>query len=103
MYQNDYTCYDCDAACTSCFGPNANQCNSCRIGGAFNGFCVDPCPDTYYQSSGYCFNCNLPCFTCTSYYDCLSCISGMRYLNNRCYLLCPKGYYIDGNNCSPCI
>ncbi len=65
----------CDASCTTCSGPAANQCTGC--------------PDGKYLSGGSCVSCNAACVTCSG--------AGA----NAC-TSCAGGKYLAGGACNAC-
>ena len=113
------TCNNCIAGCNSCFGPNIDNCYSCKASGSvkyyllYNSYtCNQTCPDGFYSNdtSFTCLMCSPACLTCTynsSY--CTSCgipASGLSlYLkNNTCKYQCPDGSYRNTTNyqCTAC-
>ncbi len=65
----------CDASCTSCSGPGANQCTGCA--------------DGKYLSGGVCSACNAACATCSGA-GAATCTS------------CSGGKYLAGGSCTTC-
>ena len=109
--------------CTTCSGPDSNQCLSCNSTQFFDSTtstCVNSCPVGYWgnSSSSKCELCyqapsetdpSQSCETCTGpeSTNCASCSSGSFYHppNNSCLLNCPSvGYWEDSssNQCKPC-
>ena len=118
-------CFACDSSCLACSGTLASDCTICpssalRISGQNNCYtycpsgyvqyglaCLLACPATFYNSSGVCTACLLPCVNCLSASYCTSCAVGyLLYpanVQNRCEKLCPSGQYRDSNNnCDNC-
>lgn len=95
-------CVLCDNRCTVCNGSTTN-CSSCTTSGTYESFltgtsCVasTSCPGgTFADTSTHtCSSCNSSCETClNTLNNCTSCISGLYYLTNICYSICPTGYY----------
>ncbi|KAL4451032.1 hypothetical protein ABPG74_021354 [Tetrahymena malaccensis] len=93
---NNSTCQQCANQCSSCYGPNPNQCYSCNAGYYFlNNQCLTSSQclalGGYYTDSqnNLCSSCYPLCKTCLSNlsYQCQSCIDG---------------YYLSTNSCIPC-
>lgn len=65
------TCISCDAACSSCTGPNNSTCSTCGAGlflvqNLTGGFCISACdPIGYTQSGTSCLACDTSCYTCS--------------------------------------
>lgn len=94
---------DCSACSINCLICNtAIFCQLCKSGFYIHNLnsstneCLQNCPSTYYASSqgGSCKPCIYPCFNCTSSLNCLSCQTGIIYLN-RCISSCPDTTFYD--------
>ena len=95
-------CNACYAYCTTCTGPNKNNCASCADGFYFNPTnqtCSTSCPDGYWKdkSSNNCASCDAACLKCLSAgsEQCVDCVEGY-YLQPQsvgCNASCPSGYY----------
>lgn len=110
------TCTPCNPACTSCFGPTANECYSCNSGYFLqqsSKSCLNSCissPGTWANSqTNTCSPCDVACATCgsSSRTDCSSC--NINYFlqpnSTACSSTCPSGYWKNttGRICSPCV
>ncbi|KAL4434899.1 hypothetical protein ABPG74_021238 [Tetrahymena malaccensis] len=90
-------CTNCDISCSSCNGPNPNQCTSCPFPSRVisNGMCL--CAQGYYQGGTpqqLCQQCSYKCETCLNSADnCQSCTAN-RVLATNCG--CPSGYWDQG-------
>ncbi|EAR95046.2 TNFR/NGFR cysteine-rich region family protein (macronuclear) [Tetrahymena thermophila SB210] len=114
-YQNAIgnICTVCDPTCTTCSGPNSNDCLSCSTTFYFNAnqkTCVESCPPQTYANaaSNICSSCNSSCLACNgpASNNCIQCSNSL-YLNqssNQCVSICPQGTFPDGstNICSKC-
>ena len=68
-YIANYSCINCDANCTDCFGSSNSECYSCRVGIFYDTLttsCSSECREGYYGSytTGQCELCISPCYTC---------------------------------------
>jgi len=73
---NPSQCFACNAACTDCFGPSANECYACSASGySWDGTkcfkCAANCIDCFGPGANQCLKCSStywhnPDFTCTS-------------------------------------
>ena len=119
-------CEKCDDSCTSCNGPNDNNCLSCETDNIlynnqcldncpielyeFNNECVETCPSGTFANGNICENCHSSCQTCVNSMDhCLSCDENgsTPYFTsdfNTCSSSCNTGYYneLDTHECKTC-
>lgn len=102
---NPFICDICDSSCSSCFGPNANECLTCSdliiTFDASHPFCV--CIDGFYvaqKSPIRCNACLFDCETCTDSASCETCTDDRFMIQNRC--ACKKGTYDFNNICKEC-
>ncbi|XP_077377227.1 proprotein convertase subtilisin/kexin type 5b isoform X4 [Festucalex cinctus] len=105
-------CVRCHADCSSCDGPDHDDCKMCRNPKArrYNGECLPQCPsNAYYEKAdGECRDCDHSCLTCSGNgpSSCLSCGSERRLdASGHCvwYSRCsPHTYMDDGGQCRPC-
>ncbi|KAM4616792.1 proprotein convertase subtilisin/kexin type 5-like [Polymixia lowei] len=77
-------CVSCHADCTSCDGPDSDDCSVCRNPKAvrYNGECLPECPSNTYhdKATSECRDCDRSCLTCSGPEpsSCLTCSSNMR-------------------------
>ena len=104
-------CAPCDVACSTCTGPNYNQCSACKTGYFLqpsSTICLNSCPNGYYgTSSNTCAICHTYCSICTgsSNSACSACKSGYFFsAPTSCVTACPSGTWKDTTNqiCAPC-
>ena len=88
-FLNVGTCLPCDKTCTTCSGPNPNNCLTCLSGYVFSaGACS--CP------AGF------PCDTCKlALAGCIECIYDINGVVDRCKT-CGPGLYPVGTTCDSC-
>lgn len=70
------SCATCHLSCLTCNGSSETQCITCRTGRfAFDGKCLNSCPDGYYgdKKRQECMPCPNGCATCTNNGFCLTC------------------------------
>ncbi|KAL4493949.1 hypothetical protein ABPG72_021966 [Tetrahymena utriculariae] len=106
--QSKNICSPCDDNCTTCNGPNTNQCLTCALPKYYQpstGQCVQQCNLNQYQDdlSVSCLNCHQSCASCFGgdQNNCLSC-QGSLYLatsGNICLTSCISS---DKTNCLSC-
>ena len=120
------TCVICHPACSLCFGPNTEQCYSCKpdTSGSPTSYyylsfattyCVQVCPYGQYAVNGSytCENCNINCATCSgASTTCLTCtyvntINIVYLYQAKCVVTCPGGYWPNStvsldHQCSLC-
>lgn len=93
------SCASCHSSCATCNGSAESQCITCRSGRfAFEGKCLNSCPDTYYgdKKRQECMPCPTGCATCTNNGFCLTCKENwIKNKKNRCM---SKG----SDNCDEC-
>ena len=108
-------CQACDSKCPSCIG-NSTTCTACAAPQvAWNGECLNACPDNSLPSNGTCLPCSTDCYSCSkplSSTSCLSCPAFRPILQNgQCLPFCPMASYFDppfasckncDNSCSAC-
>jgi proprotein convertase subtilisin/kexin type 5 len=107
---NTKNCRDCDKYCNECFGPNSNQCTSCKTDYFLDGTtCSLSCPLNKYKDSrsNTCTNCDSFCLTCTgpSNNDCKECQRGFFLSGTVCEASCLEQYYQNSAEdycCDPC-
>ncbi|KAL4490488.1 hypothetical protein ABPG73_009465 [Tetrahymena malaccensis] len=121
----NFICLKCNRECDTCYGPDNNQCQSCKLPRIFYlnqcitqcpaGFymhptsnsCVTVCPKAYYpdSNSAQCLPCHNFCSTCFGGGNtkCNSCKAPYLYNNNICSESCLPGSYPNGQgSCSDC-
>lgn len=110
-------CVACNSACSTCFGPEANQCYSCNsnyfLQSSESTTCLTSCdssPNTWTDSvNRRCQPCDVSCMTCngSGKTKCLSCNTNYLLQPNSitCEPTCPIGYWKDATirTCNPCI
>ncbi|KRW99700.1 Insulin-like growth factor binding protein, N-terminal [Pseudocohnilembus persalinus] len=110
-YGSGTACYECHNDCLTCYGPDADNCNSCDPSRTLYlqvSTCQGNCDAGYYldTSTGICRQCNTGCATCVNKANnCLSCTGFYILYNNKCnHNYCPAGYVIDyaNNICEQC-
>lgn len=105
-------CSNCSTVCLTCY-INYDNCTSCNTSSTlpylYGSTCLFTCPELYYNSlaDGLCKLCstlNIGCNNCTSTSTCGTCnwAQGYVFLNNRCYLQTPNGYYNNTGYAMPC-
>ncbi|KAM3145900.1 hypothetical protein pb186bvf_001878 [Paramecium bursaria] len=90
-------CQDCHQLCTTCNGPQDNQClacNSVRILSQQNQ-CL--CNKGYYSLDNQCLKCSYYCSECEQKTKCSTCPVN-RYLNEMNICVCSQGYYNKDNS-----
>ena len=113
-------CAGCNVKCQTCFGPNENQCTSCRTldDTTTHNYlqygtttCVTACPDGQYANvtSHLCHLCDSNCAKCdTNSVNCLTCdMDGGAEVfleGTVCVEICQIGYYgrSSDNQCIVC-
>lgn len=75
--------------------------------------CIESCPLDHIEISKICYGnvyiltlaCHDECATCNglSRTNCVSCKDGKFLLNGECLTECPSGYYLDSEECLPCL
>jgi hypothetical protein len=87
----------CHISCSTCFGQNSNNCNSCVSGFLNDNSCVSSCPSGKYPYLKVCEVCHSACKECNGPLtdDCLKCKAGTYLLQGKCLTTCPDGYYQD--------
>nr|XP_036218232.1 furin-like protease 2 [Bactrocera oleae] len=106
----DYNCASCHPSCDTCNGSAESQCITCRSGRfAFDGKCLNNCPDGYYadKKRQECVACPTGCATCSSNGFCLTCRENWtRNKKSKCIITgsenCDESEYYDNNHCHPC-
>ncbi|EAR88128.2 zinc finger lsd1 subclass family protein (macronuclear) [Tetrahymena thermophila SB210] len=109
---NNNQCLPCNSNCSTCNGPNSNNCTSCPLSfylQSSTSTCVSSCNSNQYadNSLSKCINCNLTCTTCSgSSNNCQSC-SGFLFLStsgNTCTINCLSSEFKNtaNNKCEPC-
>ncbi|XP_028894681.1 furin-like protease 2 [Zeugodacus cucurbitae] len=106
----DYNCASCHSSCDTCNGSAESQCITCRSGRyAFDGKCLNNCPDGYYadKKRQECVACPTGCATCSSNGYCLTCNANWtRNKKGKCIITgsenCDESEYYDNNHCHPC-
>ncbi|XP_012158816.1 furin-like protease 2 isoform X2 [Ceratitis capitata] len=106
----DYNCASCHSSCDTCNGSAESQCITCRSGRfAFDGKCLNNCPDGYYadKKRQECVACPTGCATCSSNGFCLTCHENWtRNKKGKCITTgsenCDESEYYDNNHCHPC-
>ncbi|KAL4488465.1 hypothetical protein ABPG72_013033 [Tetrahymena utriculariae] len=88
-------CLQCFYSCSSCFGPNSNQCFSCQP----NGF--------YLTNQTQCSICDQSCLYCSGpgFDSCTQCAPGYYKLGDSvCVQSCPDGFFLNTstNQCQSC-
>lgn len=76
ILSNLFSCASCHSSCATCNGSSETQCITCRSGRfAFDGKCLNNCPDGYYgdKKRQECIECPNGCATCTGNGFCLTC------------------------------
>ena len=119
------TCHPCRPPCGACFGPQDNQCLSCREGFLLAtdlSACVTKCPQGYRldKRRGHCVPCPDNCLSCTTVLDaeggedgeeeseviCLKCAANLLLVTDAgaCVGSCPQGYFKteDDATCAAC-
>jgi hypothetical protein len=97
----------CDTTCLTCFGPNSNQCLTCRPSAMISSLeprCVCR-SNSEITLNGECITCDAICETCNTAAPtvCLSCRS-MAFLQPDGKCLCKSGFYFNNSQlqCMPC-
>ncbi|XP_036319238.1 furin-like protease 2 isoform X2 [Rhagoletis pomonella] len=106
----DYNCASCHSSCDTCNGSAESQCITCRSGRfAFDGKCLNNCPDGYYadKKRQECVTCPTGCATCSSNGFCLTCHENWtRNKKGKCIISgsenCDESEYYDNNHCHAC-
>ncbi|EAR92882.2 transmembrane protein, putative (macronuclear) [Tetrahymena thermophila SB210] len=93
---NNSTCQQCDSRCSSCYGPNVNQCYSCTAGNyLLNNSCLTS--SQCLALGGY-YTDDLKQLCSSCYPLCKSCLTS----NQQQCLSCISGYFLSNNSCIPC-
>ena len=99
-------CKPCHYSCTSCFGPDENQCLTCSDKLQFhNNTCVWQCPSGWYKTFGQqCSQCSPRCKKCLYKYDlCTHCHHDKVWHDFKCYNHCGSSMFNDSSNrCYKC-
>jgi hypothetical protein len=91
---------------TSCVSCDPNITPALYLSGTS---CGTTCPDYYYPDSitHTCIVCSIPCKTCTSVNNCITCATGYSLYGLSCILACPSAYISIAQVCltctSPCL
>ena len=105
-------CETCDRGCVTCSG-SVSYCTTCHgTDLSYGGKCYTQCPlnTTQSLSERTCVLCEAGCEECSWGKDsknhpdiCIKCIKGYKYLNYRCYSVCPSNYILstDELTCIP--
>lgn len=101
VYPNQ--CFACSPICTTC-NNTATNCTSCVSGFAFNGTCIQACPNNTLAIKGYCWPCDPSCFGCTGVVStCTACAAGYVKCGTQCLTSCYPNQYVDSlNTCQSC-
>ncbi|KAL4490865.1 hypothetical protein ABPG72_008601 [Tetrahymena utriculariae] len=93
---NNSTCEQCANQCSSCYGPNPNQCYSCIFGYYFlNNQCLT---SSQCSALGGYYTDDLKQLCSSCYPLCKTCLSGSA---SQCQS-CIDGYFLQNNSCVPC-
>ncbi|KAL4463428.1 hypothetical protein ABPG72_003124 [Tetrahymena utriculariae] len=94
--QNNQTCKPCSNNCLTCYGPNDNQCLSCKgFLLILDGACTECIYDGVLIYQNTCQHCNQQCISCSqTIHNCDRCIDGY-------YLQIKKGFSCK-NPCATC-
>ncbi|KAG1656190.1 Proprotein convertase subtilisin/kexin type 5 [Nymphon striatum] len=100
-------CESCSPSCDECYGPQQNQCLSCRPGEFLgNEECKSYCDNSYYAdlSDRVCYLCHSGCKTCKNN-SCDSCTEGHSLAQSQCLPdSCSEGdCSCDDDNCAICL
>ncbi|XP_037934689.1 furin-like protease 2 [Teleopsis dalmanni] len=106
----DYNCASCHSSCATCNGSAESQCITCRSGRfAFDGKCLNSCPDGYYadKKRQECVSCPTGCATCSINGFCLTCRENWtRNKKGKCIITgsenCDESEYYENNHCHSC-
>ena len=106
-------CKPCDATCSSCQGPLANECTDCVIGLkrtslalTFN--CIPSCLVGTFEENNICKVCDATCATCDgpTASDCLTCQPHLVPVgagpNHTCENSCGDEKFYNGSSCQNC-
>lgn len=114
QYGANATCRNCSTACLVCRPEEdlviCTKCNGTMAYYLKQTACVMDCGAGFYSyldtinTEGLCLPCRPSCSNClNAEFYCLTCPTGIPYLYmNRCYDAAPTGFYLDGNNITPC-
>ncbi|KAL2092601.1 hypothetical protein ACEWY4_012399 [Coilia grayii] len=101
-------CLPCYSDCSTCSGPDADQCDTCDSGRFLSPDqrCVKRCPAGSFgnESSWRCEECVAGCMQCDNAHSCQHCQSSPAKLyleEGRCVPQC-QGGYPEGGECVPC-
>ncbi|KAK3565727.1 hypothetical protein QTP86_014189 [Hemibagrus guttatus] len=99
-------CEQCHPTCKLCWGPGAEECNTCTDGmfmDTSSHVCESSCPVGTFgnKTSGHCEACVQGCVKCNEAQHCLMCRSGLYLQNGLCVAKCIKGYP-EGGTCRSC-
>ena len=87
-YSDGVDCISCDSECLSCSGPLNSNCTSCSENNLlFESKCINRnsgCPDSYFESLGYCLKCNDKCLKCNDENNCIICERPFVLKNGLC-------------------
>jgi hypothetical protein len=85
QYWDQNSCLNCQEGCVTC---TKNTCEKCPDG-------------TYFISASWsCKPCSVPCLTCSSSSECITCIENSERVGSDC--LCIKDYGFNGKICEKC-
>ncbi|EAR93924.2 zinc finger LSD1 subclass family protein (macronuclear) [Tetrahymena thermophila SB210] len=92
---NSNICVDCYLTCSSCSGPDQNNCTSCKNGGyLYNGICSVSQPNkTYCDDKQVCKDCNPSCLACKDSPNCTACSQDQYLFDNKCQASQPPNTY----------
>lgn len=102
------TCVDtsCHTSCSTCYGPEANQCMSCHGGLIFHdNSCLENCPQHTYFNGSSCLHCHDTCTSCggPAANNCLSCPPGKVLDHFHCISSCPPSSFTSSEReCLAC-
>jgi hypothetical protein len=102
--END-DCFECDASCEGCYGPDPTQCDWCEESKHnHNGECITCAENEYFEGEdGICKACEFGCSRCYNKDDCETCLDTYLMFDEKCYSSgeCPLGTEenSDGTEC----
>ncbi|XP_013775732.1 furin-like protease 2 [Limulus polyphemus] len=102
----DSVCQHCHPQCKTCYGPNSDNCFSCRSETyLMDAYCVEHCRSGFYKDETLqqCLPCSSNCVTCEGTpYRCLSCGKNEVLQNGHCNI-CPAGTFrFSADSCVNC-
>ena len=102
-------CQQCSYTCQNCtdFGYCITCSNQFPLMIMNQRSCVQSCPEGYYVNNNNCFKCQLPCITCESQLECLSCdtnnpLNLLYTQQKRCVSTCPIQTFQNKSICISC-